>query len=151
MAIDDRCNPKKKAHFAGMLDEIGFDYTGLKVKELMNPKTKVVSSNYLTRDGKDLVLILLPGLGTSVIAHTGEKAETVQYLGTIVSGAIPHNLKYKFQNDYATDRDESHDEFLEFSSGQTFVTIGKGRPGLWHGYHNSDKKNPVALRIRKEF
>lgn len=88
-------------------------------------------------------------MGTGVIDHRREVREEAQFLGPIVAGVQSSQLAYKFQDDLETVRNAGKDRVFYYSRGETFTTISPGKPGRFHGYHNLDKENPVALRIRK--
>ncbi len=83
MSIDERCDPEKNAHFAEMLTKAGFDYADVNPIEVANPTTSKVSAVILPKTKGDIVLILLPGLGTSVLEHKKEISESVHYLGPV--------------------------------------------------------------------
>ncbi len=151
MPIDDRCDPGKNASFADILNKVGFDYAGVKPVEFTNPATAKLSAVILPRSKEDVVLVLLPGLGTSVLEHKKEVAESVHYLGS-VNGIGKLLLLYKFQDYPGKARIEKiHDVVRQYLPGDTFDTIGEGINGRFHGYHNPDLDNPIALRIRKKF
>ncbi len=151
MTIDDLCNPDKNAHFGEMLRDINFNYAKARTIDFTNPKTKIVSGRTLFTSNDNLILILYPDLGTSVMEHKREVGEKVHYVGSIVGETDSPKLLYKFQDDSSVARSEASDKVREYSPGQEFVTIASGINGLWHGYHNPDKNNPIVLRIRKTF
>ncbi len=128
-----------------MLEAQGFDWRGVPLHTFTNPATGRESGIILPHELDDLVLILLPGLGTGISDHQERFEGTVRYLGSVVEGDSPP-LKHKYQNDPSYTRDESKDVVHDRAVGETFETPrGVGR---LYGYHNMDSANPVALRIR---
>lgn len=151
MNLEEQCDPNKNPHFAAMLDGIAFLYRGIEPKPFKNPATQNVSGALLGREKNEVVLVLFPNLGTSMLEHKRETAEVVTYLGPVNQTESPTKLKYKFQNDRLPTRTSESDIVNEYAPGFTFSTIGPGINGRFHGYHNSDPVNPVALLIRKQF
>src|SRR3989344_8767803 len=98
MALDDLCDPSKNEHFAGMLRDLSFKYERANTIDFKNPKTKSVSGKILFASNDNLILVLHPGLGTSVMEHERETGEKVYYLGSILEGTSSPKLLYKFQD-----------------------------------------------------
>lgn len=142
MTSEELVDPNKNEYFRALLNRYDFDWKSAEIRPFVNPESNITVGSLFIRDKSDLVLILQPDMGTSVLEHGGIVREEVHYLGSIVSLKSPV-LKYKFQNDWGADRNPKNDLVEDIVLGEAFLTIaiGAGRPGLYHGYHNSDKVN----------
>lgn len=159
MELEELCDPSKNPHLANMLREVGFNYTGAnytgtRLVPFTNPKTNAVSGTLIISDETDSVLVLHPGLGTSVLDHQVLNIfrETVTYMGSIKpdEATLALSLKHKYQ-DGGTERDESRDKVVDIQLGSPVITLDFRRDqGRYHGFHNISQV-PVALRIVRTF
>ncbi|MBI2451889.1 hypothetical protein HYV50_02300 [Candidatus Pacearchaeota archaeon] len=154
MALDERYDPTKNSFFAEILIKEGYPTTGVNPVSLTRRDNDLEAGVIFPKDKGsfiDIILVLHPNVGTGVTEHRKEIEEKVTYLGPIVRGTSGSVLAYKFQNDAGFVRDTAKDVVRQFCLGEEFETISPGKPGRFHGYHNLDTANPVALRIIKRF
>ena len=146
-------NPATNPVLDELLKKANFDYTEIEPKEFINPESGEVVAAILSRNRSDIVLVIAPEKGTSVIYHRKEVGETLTFLGPVVEGTGGGVLlAHKYQADILVDRNRKNDVVNKYDVGSVVTTfpIDEGR-GRWRGYHNSDSSRPVAVLIKKRF
>ncbi len=152
MALDERYDPARNDFFRRMLENHGYNTTKITPRSLNRQDNGLEAGLVFPRDINNLILVLHPNMGTGVFEHKRETGENVTFLGPIVADVDkPASLAYKFQDDLTDLRNPKHDRVIKYARGEEFATIFLGQRGRFHGYHNLDEVNPVALRIVKSF
>ena len=146
MPLDERYDPRKNDRLASILKQGGFSLD-LPHVPLNREDNGVEAGIVFMRTPDDIIVVLHPKMGTGVIDHP-LKTEEVTYLGPI-SGGDASQLSYKFQNDSSEIRNSEKDEVLPYAPGRSFTAASPGKPGRYHGFHNSNPDHPVALHITR--